>query len=245
MSLIKCQECGKEISDKATACPNCGCPLVPPQNPNTSSESKESKQPMKVKKNSAKGCLWAFIIVIGVPVIVSIFAKLMSGEPLVKNSPATTAEVTTTPVLTKDEAKIMDEDIWNYVYPVILANNNLMNTLNAYSNNELSELDLYNTTKDFYEYTQSMWENPPDITDPDGEQYLDSCQDYIIIEQTMADSLLKYLDSKKTSDLSNVQDNIERCTEAVKIVASNRGTFLGINNFTDEEIQQIIAETME
>ena len=27
MSLIKCPECNKEISDKATACPNCGFPI--------------------------------------------------------------------------------------------------------------------------------------------------------------------------------------------------------------------------
>lgn len=27
MALIKCPECGKEISDKATTCPNCGMPL--------------------------------------------------------------------------------------------------------------------------------------------------------------------------------------------------------------------------
>ena len=27
MALIKCPECNKEISDKASACPNCGCPL--------------------------------------------------------------------------------------------------------------------------------------------------------------------------------------------------------------------------
>lgn len=26
MALIICTECGKEFSDKATACPNCGCP---------------------------------------------------------------------------------------------------------------------------------------------------------------------------------------------------------------------------
>ena len=26
MSLIKCNECGKEYSDKAEICPNCGCP---------------------------------------------------------------------------------------------------------------------------------------------------------------------------------------------------------------------------
>ena len=28
MALIKCPECGKEISDKALACPNCGCPIT-------------------------------------------------------------------------------------------------------------------------------------------------------------------------------------------------------------------------
>ena len=27
MALVKCVECGKEVSDKANACPNCGCPL--------------------------------------------------------------------------------------------------------------------------------------------------------------------------------------------------------------------------
>lgn len=28
MALIKCPECGKEISDKASVCPNCGCPIA-------------------------------------------------------------------------------------------------------------------------------------------------------------------------------------------------------------------------
>ncbi|MBE6983601.1 MAG: zinc-ribbon domain-containing protein [Ruminococcaceae bacterium] len=28
MALIKCTECGKEISDKAVACPHCGCPTA-------------------------------------------------------------------------------------------------------------------------------------------------------------------------------------------------------------------------
>ena len=28
MALIRCPECGKEISDKAEACPNCGYPIV-------------------------------------------------------------------------------------------------------------------------------------------------------------------------------------------------------------------------
>ena len=29
MALIKCPDCGKEVSDKAPACPNCGRPIAP------------------------------------------------------------------------------------------------------------------------------------------------------------------------------------------------------------------------
>ncbi len=28
MALIRCKDCGKEISDKAEACPYCGCPVI-------------------------------------------------------------------------------------------------------------------------------------------------------------------------------------------------------------------------
>ena len=31
MSMIKCPECGKEISDSAKSCPNCGHPMKPPR----------------------------------------------------------------------------------------------------------------------------------------------------------------------------------------------------------------------
>ena len=27
MALISCPECGKQVSDRAPACPNCGCPI--------------------------------------------------------------------------------------------------------------------------------------------------------------------------------------------------------------------------
>jgi DNA-directed RNA polymerase subunit RPC12/RpoP len=28
VALINCSECGKEVSDKATSCPNCGAPIA-------------------------------------------------------------------------------------------------------------------------------------------------------------------------------------------------------------------------
>lgn len=42
MALIKCPECGNEISDKATACPHCGAPLSRTNSPNVTSQSSNS-----------------------------------------------------------------------------------------------------------------------------------------------------------------------------------------------------------
>ena len=39
MALIKCPECGKEISDKAKSCPHCGFPIEQKDNPTTKEES--------------------------------------------------------------------------------------------------------------------------------------------------------------------------------------------------------------
>lgn len=43
MALIKCPECGNTFSDKATACPACGCPTSEAVNAVASSETNESK----------------------------------------------------------------------------------------------------------------------------------------------------------------------------------------------------------
>ena len=46
MALIKCPECGKEISDKASACINCGCPVseMKPQKP-----ASQNKDPISLE----------------------------------------------------------------------------------------------------------------------------------------------------------------------------------------------------
>lgn len=28
MALVKCPDCGKQISSQAASCPNCGCPMA-------------------------------------------------------------------------------------------------------------------------------------------------------------------------------------------------------------------------
>lgn len=89
MALIKCSECGKEISDKAEACPNCGCPiktsdktemnnLEPENNSQVSKEDSEqlvredaktnkrgNKKKTMSKKNKVIICSIAGLVVVG------------------------------------------------------------------------------------------------------------------------------------------------------------------------------------
>lgn len=66
MALVSCQECGKQVSDKAAACPGCGAP-----------PSSAVIAPVAHHNNaSAKGSIFARLVmwmVIGVGVIVALF----------------------------------------------------------------------------------------------------------------------------------------------------------------------------
>lgn len=71
--LIKCQECGKEVSDKALTCPNCGCPIESNDealngiqsvnngtfNLNAGNTTNDDKK----KKNGCAGCLTCIIMI--------------------------------------------------------------------------------------------------------------------------------------------------------------------------------------
>lgn len=57
MSMITCSECGKEISDKAQTCPNCGCPITPIVEGESNGNVNK-----KVKKKEAKLSLISCVI---------------------------------------------------------------------------------------------------------------------------------------------------------------------------------------
>ena len=56
MALIKCTECGYEVSDKASACPNCGCPI---ESLGAAQEDVMYEEPKK-----KKGWIWALIVLL-------------------------------------------------------------------------------------------------------------------------------------------------------------------------------------
>lgn len=94
MSLIICEECGKEISDKAEACPHCGAPVEIADKQGVL-ESKELKEepaaeaidPVVVDKESVKKSkkILLFIIVILVAIIAgTAFGVIKHNEKIAK-----------------------------------------------------------------------------------------------------------------------------------------------------------------
>ena len=63
MALIKCHECGKEISDLAKTCPNCGAPTNP-----TADAMQEVGSGLK-SIGSDCSALGTLLIVIGIAII--------------------------------------------------------------------------------------------------------------------------------------------------------------------------------
>jgi uncharacterized membrane protein YvbJ len=64
MALIKCGECGKEISDKAGACPSCGDPIHTQSQATTVPEEKKVVEIEQTSKKWKKTSIWALAFVI-------------------------------------------------------------------------------------------------------------------------------------------------------------------------------------
>lgn len=93
MALIKCKECGKEISDKATACPHCGCPVQTTDEAKvevqgtTNIKTADQQQNMSAlgKKKKGHGCLVPIIIVLAF--VVALGASMIHAVKDSKQNP--------------------------------------------------------------------------------------------------------------------------------------------------------------
>jgi len=63
MAMIKCSDCGKDISEKAIACVSCGCPIAQESENNSSVETQPAKSENTKKKiGKGRGILIAIIV---------------------------------------------------------------------------------------------------------------------------------------------------------------------------------------
>ena len=88
MALIKCKECGKEISDKAKSCPKCGCPII--KDRICKECGKKIDKNDKICKNCGVSTLRQFdkkilicsVIVVGIILIIILFFSIGSKDTL-------------------------------------------------------------------------------------------------------------------------------------------------------------------
>lgn len=67
MALIKCGECGNEVSDKAAACPKCGAPIAAPTGGNEAASA-----PKTVKRaGGAWEAVGTLLIIASIPACIS------------------------------------------------------------------------------------------------------------------------------------------------------------------------------
>ncbi len=66
MALINCKECGKEMSENATICPNCG-------NPNTLTKEEKQEAIKDKKENSIMLIIGTIFLIILIPILLKEF----------------------------------------------------------------------------------------------------------------------------------------------------------------------------
>lgn len=81
MALIRCRECGREVSDKAQACPNCGAPVAGAAT-NTAGAGATAAQTeaQKAQLTTAKGCGGCLGLIIVLALIGYLFPNKESGH---------------------------------------------------------------------------------------------------------------------------------------------------------------------
>ena len=80
MALVKCEDCGGQVSDKATACPNCGAP------PPLTDEEKERVQEIVDEEYPRRGKVLANLKFMSIQIAISLPIAWISGQFLTRES---------------------------------------------------------------------------------------------------------------------------------------------------------------
>lgn len=175
MALIKCVECGKEISDRAKVCPHCGCPIEFSTNNFNSvvgvlDETNNTKSLTQKKKKLCIGLFVVFGIVV-IIALVLLFNNAFTDTPPDKNA----VNITTTNTQyyfnegsnnNKNSANNQNNNAYdNYEYEDKNENGNVTQNNSEipteaeytkficdYYNQELSKRGVYASTHGYYRY---------------------------------------------------------------------------------------------
>lgn len=151
-----------------------------------------------------------------------------------------------TPTLTESEKLLaFDDKSWEDFTLLYQNHNAFLSYVDAYSTLQIGDADLYSKCKEFAQIAANNSQTYGYGAGSEQQQYLSAFKAVSLADQQAAQSLMKYLDSKKASDLAAAKDNISRATDGISTIAMNRGVLLSKTDLTQEQIQQRISESMK
>ncbi len=197
-----------------------------------SSEPKLTPAQPPIKKKG-KGCLVILIIVF---VFIAITVSQIARDP--ERYGASTNK------LSKEEWLEFDSKSWEDFKILYRSHNNFLKTIDAFSNSKISAVDMYNKCKEAEEYFRKASLSFDYGKTSEQKTYLQAFKSVALSDQMIAKAMMKYLDSKKTSDLSDVKANIENAKSGFVTIAGNRGILLVKAGLTEVEIKEKVEADM-
>lgn len=235
-----CPKCGKKCIDMAAICPKCktALPTV-----NTAFVG-YSNQVMPVQRNKANGCLIAILttlVAAGVLFIV-LFTIVNWGEDA-KTSGASVNSSSSEVSSKKDlqaASRAFDAKTWEQFKDMYFAHNDLMGAMAIYSEGDTDSVSFYEYCKSTEKYFMNMSLAFDYGTTEDEDKYLSVFETWAYADQQACQHLLKFIDSFKTSDLENANEQIGRAKDAVTLITKNRGILLKDAGYTADEVEELV-----
>lgn len=145
--------------------------------------------------------------------------------------------------VSSDELLAFDDQTWPKFIELYNAHNTLVENIQAVADGNASVLDLYQWCEDAKNYFANMSLAFDYGTADYQKEYLSAFTSLALSDQLAVEALMDYLDSGNISDLSAASDHISSAVDTITVIATNRGTLLGMTDLTDDEIAQRIEES--
>ncbi len=140
----------------------------------------------------------------------------------------------------KEEAKSIDEKTWKIFVESIKYHNQIMKAMGSVADGGTA-VDAYNYA-DKADTTLGTWSTQyPSSNNEKAQKYTQSASLFTVDVQLEAKDFKKYLDSLKTSDLSNLQNTIDTTKQQIDVVISNRADYLRSAGYTEDEITAVAS----
>ena len=212
-------------------------------------------QQVPPQQKSSSGCGTAFLIVFLVflflgGIFLAWSSCSSSRTPSSSSSAVSTESGATESIVSelsaeekKSRADAFDTEVWSQTVELIKKHNNICQHLVDYADGKASALDVYNYCEDVND-SLVTW-NVAEATTENEKSYAKNVETFALYVQEEAKLVMDYMDNPTASALSKVEESIQTVTNGISSIAQTRGTFLGSEGFTDEEIAAKIEKIDE